>query len=90
MIDNYGNANVSNGIRRINTDLKIYSGITLMINTNKYIKKGRENSTLCRGVSIKLINIYAIESEELGYETSVICIYEKCDSYVVWTLDRYK
>ena len=34
--------------------LKMYTGIMLMINTNKDVKKGRANDTLCREISIKL------------------------------------
>ena len=39
MIDNYGDADVSKGTRRIDPALTFYLGIPLMINTNKDIKK---------------------------------------------------
>ena len=54
VIDNYGDADVSNGTRRIDPALKFYSGIPFMMNTNKEIKKGKANGTLRRGISIKL------------------------------------
>ena len=54
MIDNYGDADVAHGTRRIDPALNFYSGIPLMININKDIKKGRANGTLCRVISIKL------------------------------------
>lgn len=49
MIDNSGNAYVSNGTRKIDIDLKFHSGISLIINTNKEIKEEKVNGTLCGG-----------------------------------------
>ena len=54
MFDNYGDADVKQGTRHIDPVLKLYSGIPLMITTNKDHKKGRGNGTLCRVISIKL------------------------------------
>ena len=48
MINNYGDADVSNGTRRIDPALKKYSGIPLIINIKKEIKKEKANSTSCR------------------------------------------
>jgi len=59
VIDNYGDADVTegSGTRHIDPALKFYSGIPLMITTNKDIDKGRGNETLCRGISFKLKKI---------------------------------
>ena len=56
VIDNYGDADVKEGSgnRHIDPALNFYSGIPLMITTNKDIAKGRGNGTLCRGISVKL------------------------------------
>ena len=54
VIDNNGDDDISKGIRRIDPALKFYSGIPLVININKGIKKGRVNGKLCRGIFIKL------------------------------------
>ena len=55
--DNYGDADIkaSDGNRRIDPALKFYSGIPLMINTNKYLTDtGRANGSLCKGISLIL------------------------------------
>ena len=55
IIDNYGDAAVKVGTsKHIDPPLILYSGIPLMITTNKDIEKGRGNGTLCRGIYIKL------------------------------------
>ena len=54
VVDNYGDADVSNGTRWVNPALIFYSGTSLRINRKIDIKKGRTNGTLCRGISIKL------------------------------------
>ena len=38
--------------KKIDPALKFYNGIFLMINTNKDLKNGRGNGTLCRGVGL--------------------------------------
>ena len=52
---NNGDGDIKNGSHLIGPALKFYSGIPLMINTNKDLKKCKSgNGTLCRGVGIKL------------------------------------
>ena len=53
VIDNYGDTDVKQGNRHVDPAFKFYFGIPLMITTKKDIKIGRENGTLCRGLSIK-------------------------------------
>ena len=55
VIDNYGDADIKVGTsKRIDPTLILYSGIPLMITTNKDLEKGRGNGTLYRGISVKL------------------------------------
>ena len=54
MINNYGNIDVPNGTRRFDPNLKLYSGIPYMINTDNNIKRWRVNEKICRWIPIKL------------------------------------
>ena len=65
MVDNYEYTDVLNVTRRIDHALIFYSDISLTINTNKNVKKGRANGIMVRSVSTKLKKC-TTDLEELG------------------------
>ena len=66
VIDNYGDADIKVGTsKHIDLALILYSGIPLMITTNKDVEKRRGNGTLYRGISLKLNNKQSLKWKKL-------------------------